>query len=837
MEETKAVEKHSPSHDHDCHLGSKSGGTVIQIDSISIDLVNANDVWDSGKSEVGNINCNESAAEGVNEDASPNKSAGLSDTSGGYSRKRTRKMRSLTDLFAENGDANTDVVREENSAQISDSFASAEVSAHSGARFSSQEDLAYVARNNRRKLTPDDECRPPQMCSTSNAPKVTSCGSKEGFKASSNDNSIKKSPVTGKKQMKTSKILHKSSSVELSSENMGGDIREEVGVGHIDKGKSLLNLPALKRNRISSKNKNKMHQNDETASLNCWKNNLPSESPISARDKCNMQNEQIAIPLHSTQNAHPSKGLNHSLNTSMALQRCDIEPGPQITEEGLIKRKDLNMSFSNPGSSATLEKEKELQSYFKRAFSCVFNNKKTSNKNHSLNVKRKKVSQIEGGHYMDSTETSNKENQENSAPSTKFSDQGAENAEFMGIVELMAKNQYDRCRPDADSDKQRANNTQGAHIIDLNEAYIGGDNSDREEIQNKGENSNIRIGENVGPTKEKTFDYLSSIDRSHSGQTDTSSGLGPFPQPSSGVQCFPTSINRPVNSQKNQWTGYFVGKSPSHSGFPAGGAYNNLDGNNPLQGEAVNHSWPSLYPSNGPFIHNIARKQADQGSHKNVLSHYPSKDSLSGNHLNDARSAMHLLGLMDPNLPTTNGTKSPLQSPPFTCHNSNGFSGLPSTNDNSSIIYISQNSDQHFPTVGAPPFPFENRKILNNGSNTPKQVSVKSRGRGKSKVHNPLTQKKGSSSQNAVLARGSAGTACRLLPEQGMQKIPPSISNYMLNTQQFPAQRDPYRQKLEKCALNRNPADFSIPEAGNDYMIAGEDLKFDYLMLQITELD
>lgn len=45
--------------------------------------------------------------------------------------------------------------------------------------------------------------------------------------------------------------------------------------------------------------------------------------------------------------------------------------------------------------------------------------------------------------------------------------------------------------------------------------------------------------------------------------------------------------------------------------------------------------------------------------------------------------------------------------------------------------------------------------------------------------------------------------------------------------------------KEEVCGVNRNPADFTIPEAGNMYMIRGGDLKFikDYLVSRVGGFD
>lgn len=102
---------------------------------------------------------------------------------------------------------------------------------------------------------------------------------------------------------------------------------------------------------------------------------------------------------------------------------------------------------------------------------------------------------------------------------------------------------------------------------------------------------------------------------------------------------------------------------------------------------------------------------------------------------------------------------------------------------------------------------------------------TKSEERGKALMHHrgPKSQKSGSTS-------GVLRTSCQSNPVQNKQKgiIYPSNTNFMdLEANYMTGTVYPMRGiSKEICTLNRNPADFSIPETGNVYMISGKDLKF-----------
>ncbi|KDP34195.1 hypothetical protein JCGZ_07766 [Jatropha curcas] len=110
------------------------------------------------------------------------------------------------------------------------------------------------------------------------------------------------------------------------------------------------------------------------------------------------------------------------------------------------------------------------------------------------------------------------------------------------------------------------------------------------------------------------------------------------------------------------------------------------------------------------------------------------------------------------------------------------------------------------------------------------------------------TQNRGCRLQKSSTPSGNFGTNCGSIPVHSMQTMFFGASDSMTFPLQFRGLENSAKHKLEVpsgsqyvhphksnsetriCSVNRNPADFSVPEAGNIYMIAGEDLKFGKLV-------
>lgn len=89
-----------------------------------------------------------------------------------------------------------------------------------------------------------------------------------------------------------------------------------------------------------------------------------------------------------------------------------------------------------------------------------------------------------------------------------------------------------------------------------------------------------------------------------------------------------------------------------------------------------------------------------------------------------------------------------------------------------------------------------------------------------------LMQSRGPKSQKSGSTSGILRTSCQSNPVQNKQKgiIYPSNTNFIDLEANCMTMRGISKDGI--CTLNRNPADFSIPGIGNFYMISGKDLKF-----------
>lgn len=519
----------------------------------------------------------------------------------------------------------------------------------------------------------------------------------------------------------------------------------------------------------------------------------------------------------------------------------------------------------------------------------------------------------------------------------KVSEQGGLDDIPMEIVELMAKNQYERCLPDAEHDKCRletTNNTRSSQKMDFRKAYGHGEfdlfHQETTQIRNprakNGRNGITKKGENVGRAKQKAVDYLSQPERNQCNitqleQIHTPAGFGAFLQhqekPSSGVQHCASSSSRQNSAQNCKWIGDVMGKRSSHPCLQASGPCNACQ-NISLQSKEGNHIWSSMMPNPIPFVCGISQKCAAPSAAMDILSHSPGsmhKESMNGDHdmrflnqnaanlgkpnrnlgsetlsrtsaeypfackqngielnqkpigsldlySNETIPAMHLLSLMDAGLRSSapinmNVTPKILKRPSISHeHDPKEISRLDSgayraTNTMKYPPYnyhgknqLAENSREHIPAVptmvGASASSFQHDKNFKMATDVTSQVV---QDKGKRKGSDSHSQNKGFRSQKSASTTGGLGTNCGSIPVHSMQTLFFGTSDSMIFPLPFHALENSTQQKLESrgltravhprkssfeteiCSVNRNPADFSAPEAGNMYMIAGEDLK------------
>ncbi|XVE71038.1 hypothetical protein DITRI_Ditri10aG0118000 [Diplodiscus trichospermus] len=905
--------------------------------------------------------------------------------SGSLHRRKTRKVRLLTELLGKNGGEKTDLMSTEDSPStaIPDAPVGIDSMPAPQGQVNIQGNVASsLAHSRKRKLPPDEEWRPGEMSSPHNGHKalrtfkrgaetdngIASSDSEGTVNRSSSQAAVKshlvrfkvdKSPILGKKKKKKTQNSDGCLSLSLSGENMQkerqkkpADITKNNATDiipykseDVSTGNGLDTFPefsqkAEKRSNLLKK-KSKMHQDhDGHGSAIPWNNAILREGMTSRKDVRIREIGSIAVPLEVTRDASAEKGLQFSLNNCLPAKRYDAKYSTpirdevpcilpwrrQVLSEYEIGRKDLKMNYVGESSFPS-----------KSGMHVDLNNNPTTYRIPFLNEKQMLRSHAEVGNcslikQVDFSGTSNNgktvELQDHSTVPRKHYDQQAEMASEQGglddipmeIVELMAKNQYERCLPDSEIDKQLSkttNSTRNNQRVDLNKVYgneemsLFHEKTDKPKPQAKdGRIGKIARGDNVESRGQKSVDYFPHVNQL--GQSYSPAGFRPFhlcgEKPLNGVGFSGSNSSRQNSAQNCQWIGNMVGQRSSHASMQASGACNTCH-SAPQQNKEAARLWPSMMPSmipnSVPYLYGIPEKCAHQVPKVDVLSHCPGslpKKDTSGNddwnflslasnfekhsrkfdsqvlrrthadypfackhngsldlYSNETIPAMHLLSLMDAGLQSgapvdVDGNQRFGKKTSFLHgHHSKEFLSLPSggyginsMKQPSHDCYGKSHIPESFcecmsatPALG-PSTSFQHDKSFKKATDFTGQFSLKSREKDKKKCSDSQRQNRNNRSQKLVSSSSGLNTTCGSIPVHSMPKLVLGSSDFMM----FPhAIESATRQKREACTMggtlfdpkcgsdkeicciNRNPADFSVPEAGNVYMIRGEDLK------------
>ncbi|XVF35464.1 hypothetical protein REPUB_Repub18cG0148200 [Reevesia pubescens] len=923
--------------------------------------------------------------------------------SGSLHRRKTRKVRLLTELLGKSGDEKTDLTSTEDSPSSAIPDASIgidSVSAPQGQVSFQRNVTSSLAHGRKRKLPQDEEWRPGEMSSPNNGHKnlrtfnrgaetadgiassdsegtVNGSGSQTGAKRHLFNHKVDKSPIIGKKKNKKTQNFDECLSLSLSQENLQKERLKKPGdttksnatdivlykSNDVSMGSAFDLFPesAQKAEKKSNllKKKSKMHQDhDGNASAIPWNNGILREGPTSRKDIGIRQSGPVVVPLEVTQDASAEKGPQFSLNNCLPAKRYDakyitpirnglpsLSPWQgHVLSEYDIGRKDLKMNYVGESSFPL---KSELDAYLWKGMRVDLNNNRTPCRIPFLNEKQNHRSHAEVGNcsliqQVDFSGTSNNgknvDLQDHSAVARKQYDQRTEIASEQGalddipmeIVELMAKNQYERCLPDDEIDRQLSettNNTRNHQRVDLNKVYGSEELSLFHETtdQPKPRAKNGRIGktvraDNVGSCRQKSVDYFSHVDRNQYNmcqleQSYSPAGFRPFPlcgeKPLNGDQFSATNSSRQNSAQSYQWIENMVGQKSSRASVQSLGVCNTCQ-SAPQQNKEVSHLWPSPISSSVPYPYSIPQKCADKVAKVDVLSHCPGslpKGNMSGNddrnflnlasnfekhsrkfdsevlrrthadypfackhngmgsldlYSNETIPAMHLLSLMDAGLQSgapvdVDGNQRFVKRTSFPQgHHSKEFPSLPSgiyrTNSMkhpSFDCYGKSHLPESFcecmsatPAVGPSTSSFRYDRSFKKATEFTGQFSLKSREKEKKKCSDAQRQNKNSRSQKTVSSSSGLNTTCGSIPVHSMPKLVLGNSDFMMFPLQLHAIESATKQKQEArtmsgtlfhpksgsgneiCCINRNPADFTVPEAGNMYMIGGEDLKF-----------
>lgn len=917
------------------------------------------------------------------------------DNPGGVHRKKTRKVRLLTELLGKNGGADTSNLRKEDhspSNALTNASRGLDVLSDSQSQMSSQRNnLSGVVQNRKKKLSQDDDWTPQERSPRSNAYKrvkssnadaeTTSAAGSSDFEDNSflgiglqagtknhlSTNNGVDVPFVKKKNEK-SQSVNENFPLVLYEESLQNDVQKKTddlragnatdsvsvkSVSTTFAGRGLVPCPLhaqnMERRYNSSKKKNKMHQVDEgQASTVLWNNDILRESHITSRGVGIMQSKPTAVPCQSALGVSTMKGLDLSLNSFLASQQYDKQYFPHVRDamdsplsrreasckEDQATRKDLK---TNSLLDLSFFKKSEPLGCLHKGVHFNLSGKGTTSVMPFLNEKQKFTPAVELGdcsivQQMDTCGgSSNKktvEIQENSTVSRKHIDPRADKVPEqvvlddipMEIVELMAKNQYERCLPDTEDGRyplQVTNSSRNLQRMDRNKVYGNAKlNLLQEEtaIKPKPRAKNGRVnemtrGKNVLTANQKSVDCFSHTNQnyyniSQLGQPYAPGWFNTYPQyrekPSSAIQFSGSSSGGQSSSHNCQWVANMIGQRSPRTTFRELGTCNTCQ-SAAQQCKEPAHLWSSVMPNQMPFAYGMTHNGVEQPTKMNLLSCHPSnllKGNINGNHdsdflnlnisnhdkqnqkfnsetlcrthpdysytskhngvgsldlySNETIPAMHLLSLMDAGLQSgrqidLNGSPKFVKRPSFP-HDRRPveFSGLPSGGCKASNIMkypsfnshskspLSENSREKFsavPIVGASAFSFQPDKSFKKASDCTAQVPSKFRDKEKIKESGFLS--------------GNLHTDVGSVPVPSMPKFSMGISDSAVLPLKFYAMKTVTRDKsglqnnhgsgtvwplknnpeLEVCSINRNPADFTIPEAGNVYMIKGQDLK------------
>ncbi|XP_058001785.1 protein EMBRYONIC FLOWER 1 isoform X2 [Hevea brasiliensis] len=490
--------------------------------------------------------------------------------SSGLHRRKTRKVRLLTDLLRENGDGDTDNARTDDSLSNVIPDASAV-----GDKLNVPLDQVAISGNVRRglgqprkrKLDQDEDWRPLETGSPSKVCKevrtlkrdveftdaIAKAFSRMHLQTSMKNNFTKRgidgSPSIGKKKNKKSLIFNERSSLAFLQEKVPNEIANKTGdvsnsvvsdgvllkLMHNEvtgREAEFLPLSPQRMDRKSSfKKKNKMPQVDNLqASLIPWNHDMLKEYPINRKDVEFLQTEPVRLPFYSVPDASSEKGLNLSLNSYLTTQKYDMQHNLQvegrrmslITQQEGTAEDQVNKNAAETkhvGNFSFVSKLIPDVPFGKRVFDDL-SSKRTTNRipTSQFDINKKNFVNTSGNMKTIGI-------QECSAATRKDSDseQGTLDDVPMEIVELMAKHQYERGLPDAKYDRcqlEMANNAKTGQAMDFNKAYGNREMSlfqqetsqKRNPLVKNGRNGITKRSENVEPTEQKSIEYFSQAD-------------------------------------------------------------------------------------------------------------------------------------------------------------------------------------------------------------------------------------------------------------------------------------------------------------------------------------
>ncbi|KAK7282995.1 hypothetical protein RIF29_12169 [Crotalaria pallida] len=829
------------------------------------------------------------------------------------SRRRHRKVRLMTDLLSEKGDSKTEQITIQGSP-------SHETQAPS--IFPSKADtrgdltLTNMGQSRKRKFLRDEARRPADMCvqrvaiddrkedATKFKDVMAGTGLQDAMKGYWSKSEMERNHIMGKKSRKI-KVTHNHMipKSHQGPRRENEDTRDTADKAYASKtlhsrfapgtltgegmDKFPFHSPRIENEFNMSKRKDKMPQTDgELDSLSCQKTDMLAEKSFVYSEGKIMSNMPVAIPIPSSQGVLSGKGgeegLQLSLNSYSAAQvsnkKCihQIEnrlPFPLSLQEGTsnlhqLKRKDNEINVFGGLS---------IPSNHINAFSGkgVCHEETTGARNTEA------VKSMEQPGVM----------KRYSEQTTEVSDQGTLDGIPMEIVELLAKNQYERCLPDVENkssmmDKPtiRRNTPMTVSNTVAELSFLKKGQKEKHQGTHKKNNMAIR-GENVKPSKRNPVHYFSPFNGSNLGMNNLCPPRSPFGfevSQSQNIQFSQMGSTQLGSARKCKVSGEERGSSNVTLQAQGGCSLHKTILHPDDEASRIWASWTSNHVSLGydvpkkvvsqptsanmdiislqsralqkqsmrrdidlncPNLHvagpEMLSRHAGPGTFNRVDGGYPfprkhnemePHQNLRGSldmYSNETIPAMHLLSLMDAGKQSRTTFNEGVNAQMFR---------RPSFHGDCSTKLEIGTSKSH--------------STLKRQSSDYYRSSYSSDKSGGSFLGSPTFAASSSTQHDMEFIRATGACYGRNSMEFGKKEKAKSSNSVMHNrvSKQFSCPHleteTPVQHKLEvrgthetllpvtvtlgnSCMVNRNPADFTIPETGNTYMINGENLKFE----------
>ncbi|KAK7311790.1 hypothetical protein RJT34_10148 [Clitoria ternatea] len=587
----------------------------------------------------------------------------------GLSRRRPRKVRLMTDLLSDNGEFRTEHIPTQESLSHGTSNASAASQAQSILTGKvdnlGESTLANTGPTRKRKFPLDEVRKPASMGFKRVENDVqnlegdakttftvdTRYNSKDATKGCWPKPESERSNIMAKKKNKKIQVVDNCLIPEpprgLQRENK--DTMDSADMTYASKtlsstlpphaftGKVFDNFPIntlrVENEFNSSKEKGKMLQTDgELNSLSFQKNNILAQDCFAAYSGEETRSGiPVTLPIPPAQGAPNGKeleeGLHLSLNSYLAAP---------VYNKKCIHRIDSRLPFSPPFQEGT---SKVLQFNKKDNDTNVFGGPSIPSK-HPANALSGKGIHCEEIHGERNTQKAI-EAVEQLGMMNKCCEQTAEVSEKgtlddipMEIVELLAKNQYERCLPDVEHRSftleksaigRKAQMMSGPAVV-----HSKGDMSllkeaQKEKSQGRHKKNMVTKGENMKPSKRKPIHYFPPFDGNSLGLNNLCSPQSPFgfevsqsqKKPSVGFQFSPVGSSQLGGARNCRLNGGFEERGSSNATLQASGGCS-LHKNILRQDDEASRIWASLTSSHVSLGYDLPKKVVSQHTSSNM---------------------------------------------------------------------------------------------------------------------------------------------------------------------------------------------------------------------------